>query len=204
MKQRKLGFTLIELLVVIVIIGILSTIAIPQFSGYFNKARNAQTTFLVGAYKRALERYLAIEGSYPPISGPICLGATYPAEGSFGLGECYSTANIRNLDPAFNAALLPHMGNFIDPATNILVGAGGDHRGVIFTENVNATLDGVPAHFRIEYYLEGIDQDCKFPVVGDAPAGFPHFESTTNNNSLANSGGHGNTFCRVVFPQPRT
>ena len=42
MQTKKQGFTLIELLVVIVIIGILATIAIPQFSGYFAKARDAE------------------------------------------------------------------------------------------------------------------------------------------------------------------
>ena len=38
---KKGGFTLIELLVVIVIIGILASIAIATFSGFFMKARDA-------------------------------------------------------------------------------------------------------------------------------------------------------------------
>jgi len=42
MQTKKQGFTLIELLVVIVIIGILATIAIPQFTGYFKKARDSE------------------------------------------------------------------------------------------------------------------------------------------------------------------
>ena len=40
-KQQK-GFTLIELLVVIVILGILSTISVGTFRGYFAKARDAE------------------------------------------------------------------------------------------------------------------------------------------------------------------
>lgn len=41
-KQKFAGFTLIELLVVIVIIGILATISVSTFSGYFEKARLAK------------------------------------------------------------------------------------------------------------------------------------------------------------------
>lgn len=40
--RQKAGFTLVELLVVIVIIGILATISIGTFQGYFAQARNAQ------------------------------------------------------------------------------------------------------------------------------------------------------------------
>ena len=41
-NMQKKGFTLIELLVVIVIIGILATIGVAQFSSYFGKARDAK------------------------------------------------------------------------------------------------------------------------------------------------------------------
>jgi len=45
MKQK--GFTLIELLVVIVIIGILATISVATFSGYFGKARDSERATVV-------------------------------------------------------------------------------------------------------------------------------------------------------------
>ncbi|PID70849.1 hypothetical protein CSB37_00325 [bacterium DOLZORAL124_38_8] len=49
-NMTKKGFTLIELLVVIVIIGILATIGVAQFSSYFAKARDAKRkTFVAQA-----------------------------------------------------------------------------------------------------------------------------------------------------------
>lgn len=62
-KNRK-GFTLIELLVVVLIIGILASIAIPQYFKVVEKARVAEGMSIISTIKSAQERYLARGGTY--------------------------------------------------------------------------------------------------------------------------------------------
>lgn len=64
MKNLRKGFTLIELLVVVLIIGILASIAIPQYFKVVEKARVAEAMSLIASIKSAQERYLARGGSY--------------------------------------------------------------------------------------------------------------------------------------------
>lgn len=59
-KQKFAGFTLIELLVVIVIIGILATISVSTFSGYFERARLAKARY---AAKQVEKLFLAQNAS---------------------------------------------------------------------------------------------------------------------------------------------
>ena len=71
--MKKAGFTLIELLVVIVIIGILATISVATFGGYFKKARDAErqsnvnqiaaVLFTISAEDDSFSKYMAISPS---------------------------------------------------------------------------------------------------------------------------------------------
>jgi len=58
------GITLIELLVVIVIVGILSAIAIPSYTGYMQRARRADAKVALEQLRAAQEMFRAERGRY--------------------------------------------------------------------------------------------------------------------------------------------
>jgi len=64
----KKGFTLIELLVVVLIIGILSAIALPQYQKAVEKARFAEVRLHISALEKAMDMYI-LENGWP--SGTI-------------------------------------------------------------------------------------------------------------------------------------
>lgn len=64
MKKNNAGFTLIELLVVVLIIGILSSIALPQYTKAVKKARGAEALTAVKALADAQSIYYMANGSY--------------------------------------------------------------------------------------------------------------------------------------------
>lgn len=61
------GFTLIELLIVVAIIGIISAIAIPQFSSYRQKAYNSSAKSDLTNFKLNMEAYYVEHSQYPDI-----------------------------------------------------------------------------------------------------------------------------------------
>ena len=66
--KNSRAFTLIELLVVVLIIGILSAIALPQYTKSVKRARGAQAITMARSLADAANRYYLANGSYADIS----------------------------------------------------------------------------------------------------------------------------------------
>ncbi len=89
--QKNNGFTLIELLVVVLIIGILSAIALPQYTKAVEKSRAAEALVLVRAIADAEERYFMANGDYTP--DITSLDLAFPTGNTF-YGNAVSTKNF--------------------------------------------------------------------------------------------------------------
>ena len=76
-KQARAGFTMIELLVVLVILMVIGTIAVQNFSGEEDKAKVKATKASFTALENALERFKLDVGRYP--TGEEGLAALYQA-----------------------------------------------------------------------------------------------------------------------------
>lgn len=61
---NKLGFTLIELLVVVLIVGILASVALPQYQKFVAKSKITSNFPIMNAIKDAEEIYYMANGSY--------------------------------------------------------------------------------------------------------------------------------------------
>lgn len=97
--ENKKGFTLLELLVVVLIIGILASIALPQYQMAVTKSRVASMLPLMRRWKDALMEYKLQHGSYIQENGERpsadILGVNWPNDwgcddlGNLGCGNDY-------------------------------------------------------------------------------------------------------------------
>ncbi|MBR3631769.1 MAG: prepilin-type N-terminal cleavage/methylation domain-containing protein [Elusimicrobiaceae bacterium] len=92
---RCVGFTLIELLVVVLIIGILSAIALPQYERAIWRSRGAQLRILVQALADAQTVYFLANGKYATKFSELDIN--FPGENtSSGIGATSSNDSRLN------------------------------------------------------------------------------------------------------------
>lgn len=65
--MRK-GFTLIELIVVVIVIGILATIAVPQYLNATERAKSAKARHAIGLISQAEKLYRADKDTYVAVA----------------------------------------------------------------------------------------------------------------------------------------
>ncbi len=64
-EDKQSGFTLVELIVVVVIIGILSSIAIPSFQNASDKAKQKEASAIVASWVKAAQAFYTENSDYP-------------------------------------------------------------------------------------------------------------------------------------------
>lgn len=70
-NHQNQGFTLVELLVAVAIIGILSAIAVPQYSEYVRRGKVSEATGALGELRLRAEKYYSDNRTYVGFSSTI-------------------------------------------------------------------------------------------------------------------------------------
>lgn len=121
-KTTPYGFTIIELLIVIIVIGILATLVVYNYTGTQARTRDAKRTTDAKSIEAALESYRSENTGYPASST-----ATQVAGASTAGWETSGASQGGTFLSALEAHGFP-MGVPIDPVNNTLTTSGKTYR----------------------------------------------------------------------------
>jgi type IV pilus assembly protein PilA len=104
-RNSEKGFTLIELLVVIIIIGVLSAVALPQFLQQTDKARLAGSKSQVGAILRAQQAFRLSNNRWAATCAELASVATIKSPtAEWDFGACGDAPKTRDLPITITAS----------------------------------------------------------------------------------------------------
>jgi type IV pilus assembly protein PilE len=83
MPRQSKGFTLIELIIVVAIVGILATIASPNYTEYVKRTHRAEIAGLLSETAHHLERFYSRNGQYSDAVGPPAVTLEVSAGNAF-------------------------------------------------------------------------------------------------------------------------
>ena len=75
--QKRKGFTLIELLIVVLIMGILASVAMPQYFKSVEKSRSAEAITILSSIASAQERAYMQKGTYTSSLSELDVGISH-------------------------------------------------------------------------------------------------------------------------------
>ena len=124
-NRMSRGFTLVEILIVVVILGILASIVLPQFSSASETARSNSTAKLLHTLRSQLQIYYAHHNNSFPIMGDMWDNMT-------GTTDMDGTINP---DGEFGPYLrLPPVNPYTSSSTVVPIGEGTDTDGWEYDE----------------------------------------------------------------------